>query len=72
MEIPTTFAEAPIGVALPPISVPMARDQAKTGRAIPETADRLLITGIIVAAKGILSTKALAIPDIHIIMIKII
>ena len=71
MEIPTTFAEAPIGVALPPISVPMARDQAKTGRAIPETADRLLITGIIVAAKGILSTKALAIPDIHIIMITI-
>ena len=48
MEIPTIFAEAPIGVALPPISVPIARDQARTGRAMPEAADRLLITGIIV------------------------
>ena len=50
---------------LPPISVPMASVQASTERSTPEAAARLLMTGTIVAAKGILSTKALAIAEIH-------
>ena len=59
--IPTTFAEAPMGVALPPISVPMANAQERTVISIPGVvAARLVITGIIVAANGILSMKALA------------
>lgn len=33
--IPTTFAEAPMGVALPPISVPIARPHARTESATP-------------------------------------
>ena len=65
-EIPTTFADAPMGVALPPISVPIESVQARTERSTPWVADKLLITGIIVAANGILSTKALAMADIHI------
>ena len=32
MAVPTTLAEAPIGVALPPISVPRAKVQANVGR----------------------------------------
>jgi hypothetical protein len=60
--IPTTLADAPIGVALPPISVPIARVQERTDKSTPVVAARLLIMGIMVAAKGILSTKALAIP----------
>ena len=60
---PTTFAEAPIGVALPPISVPIARDHARMERSTPCVAARLLITGIIVAANGILSINALATAD---------
>ena len=59
--IPTTFADAPIGVALPPKSVPMANAHARIERSTPWAADRLLMIGIIVAAKGILSTNALAI-----------
>ena len=59
--IPTTFAEAPMGVALPPISVPMANAQERTVISIPGVvAARLVITGIIVAANGMLSMKALA------------
>ena len=65
---PTTFAEAPIGVALPPISVPIARDHARMERSTPCVAARLLITGIIVAANGILSINALATADTQIIM----
>ena len=34
-EVPTTLAEAPMGVALPPMSVPMERDQASTDRSTP-------------------------------------
>ena len=59
--IPTTFAEAPIGVALPPISVPMASAQERTVMSIPcVVAARFVITGIMVAANGILSMNALA------------
>ena len=32
---PTTFAEAPIGVALPPISVPIASDHASVSSGTP-------------------------------------
>ena len=59
-EMPTTLAEAPIGVALPPISVPIDRAQASVAVSTPWVAARLLITGSIVAAKGMLSIKALA------------
>ena len=58
--VPTTLADAPIGVALPPISVPMESVNASTDKSIPCVAARLLITGIIVAANGMLSIKALA------------
>ena len=57
MAVPTTLAEAPMGVPLPPMSVPRARAQASGGSGIPAAA-RLRITGIIVAAKGMLSTMA--------------
>ena len=53
IDVPTTFAEAPIGVALPPMSVPMARVHARTEGAAPVAADIDLMTGIIVAANGI-------------------
>ena len=59
-EIPTTFAEAPIGVPQPPISVPIESAHARTERSMPPACARLRITGIIVAANGILSTNALA------------
>ena len=65
MEVPTTLADAPIGVAFPPMSVPIARVHASTDRSIPSVAARLRITGIMVAAKGILSTNALATADPH-------
>ena len=39
--MPTTFAEAPIGVALPPMSVPRASVHARTDRSAPEVAARL-------------------------------
>ena len=61
--IPTTFAEAPIGVALPPISVPIARAHARMEISIPCAAARLSITGIMVAANGMLSINALATAD---------
>ncbi len=32
---PTTLAEAPIGVALPPVSVPIARDHARVPISAP-------------------------------------
>lgn len=66
--IPTTLAEAPIGVEFPPISVPSARVQAKTGKGIADSAERLAITGTMVAAKGILSTTPEATADTHRIM----
>ena len=65
--IPTTFADAPTGVALPPISVPTANAQARTFKERDEDVAMLLITGIIVAAKGMLSINALAVPETHII-----
>ena len=49
-----------MGVALPPTSVPMERVQARVSRWTPCMAERLWITGIMVAAKGMLSMKALA------------
>ena len=58
-EVPTTFALAPMGVALPPRSVPRDSAQASTPTSMPSTAAMERMTGIIVAAKGILSTKAL-------------
>ena len=67
-EVPTTFAEAPIGVALPPISVPIDNAHASTDRLVFWLTDRLLIIGIIVAAKGMLSTNALAMAETHIII----
>ena len=63
-DVPTTFADAPIGVALPPMSVPIdsvhAR-QSSNGWFVPA---RLLMIGSIVAANGMLSTNALAIAEI--------
>ena len=64
-EIPTTLAEAPIGVALPPISVPIESVHASIGRFAPLDAASVLMIGTIVAANGILSTKALATAEIH-------
>ena len=61
--MPTTFALAPMGVALPPMSVPMDSAQASTARSTPCAADSERMTGIMVAAKGMLSTKALAIAE---------
>lgn len=58
MAVPTILAEAPIGVAFPPISVPKASVQAKVSKLKPSEIDKLLITGTIVAAKGMLSTIA--------------
>ena len=58
-ERPTTFAEAPIGVALPPTSVPIDNAHAIACKFPPDALARLLITGIIVAANGLLSTNAL-------------
>ena len=34
-EVPTTFADAPMGVALPPISVPIDNPHASVDRSIP-------------------------------------
>jgi hypothetical protein len=61
--VPTTLADAPIGVPLPPISVPKAKAQANGGKLNPVVFARLLITGTIVAAKGILSIMAEAKAD---------
>lgn len=63
--IPTTFAEAPIGVALPPISVPKESVHDITSSGTPDVAAKDFITGIIVAAKGILSINALATAEIQ-------
>src|SRR4030043_1989625 len=63
--VPTTLADAPIGVALPPISVPKANVHDNVGRLNEVVWARLLITGTIVAAKGILSTIAEAKADSH-------
>ena len=54
----TTLAEAPMGVALPPMSVPKASAQASGGKGIPALCDIPAITGTMVAAKGILSIIA--------------
>ena len=54
-----------MGVPLPPMSVPRASAQASTDSSTPEVADRDRITGTMVAAKGMLSTNALATADTH-------
>ena len=66
--MPTTLAEAPIGVALPPISVPIASVHERTESSAPVVAESVFITGIIVAANGILSINALAIADTQMII----
>ena len=65
IDTPTTFADAPIGVADPPISVPIARVHASTSKLTPEKAASDLMTGIMVAANGMLSINALATADTH-------
>ena len=71
-DVPTTLALAPIGVALPPRSVPIDSVHARTLISIPSAAAIARITGIIVAANGILSTKALVMADTHRMMITIL
>jgi hypothetical protein len=51
----TTFAEAPIGVPFPPISVPKEVDQIRGSRENPKDSLICLRIGAIVAAKGTLS-----------------
>ena len=68
IDVPTTFADAPIGVAHPPTSVPMDRVHAKVCMLTPVVAANDSMIGIIVAVNGMLSTKALAMPDTHITM----
>lgn len=65
IEVPTTLALAPIGVALPPISVPIAKVHDRMDKSTPVVLANVLITGIIVAANGMLSTKAEAKADTH-------
>ena len=67
-EVPTTFALAPIGVALPPMSVPIDKDHVNVCKGTPAEIERLWITGIIVAANGMLSINALAIAESQIII----
>ncbi|MFQ9156661.1 MAG: hypothetical protein ACLR5B_03220 [Blautia sp.] len=50
MAIPTTLADAPIGVALPPISGSHSKCPCKDGNLNSCAAARLLITGIMAAA----------------------
>lgn len=64
-DTPTTLAEAPIGVPLPPMSVPSANAQAIESKSSPVESAIFLMTGTIVAAKGILSTIALQIAESH-------
>ena len=64
-DVPTTLAEAPMGVALPPRSVPMDSAQASTCRSTPWVWAMAWITGTMVAEKGMLSTKALHTADSH-------
>ena len=54
-----------MGVPLPPMSVPMERVQARAFRSTPMVAESEVMTGTMVAAKGMLSTKAEAMPDSH-------
>jgi hypothetical protein len=61
----TTLVDAPISVALPPMSVPKARAHTKVGGFSPGTCENSPMTGFMTAAKGILSTMAGAKPDIH-------
>ena len=58
-----------MGVALPPRSVPIDSVHARMPISIPSAAAIARITGIIVAANGILSTKALVMADTHRMMI---
>ena len=67
-EVPTTFALAPMGVPLPPISVPIESAHAMVSSETPVVAESDLMIGIIVAAKGMLSMKALAIADTQMMM----
>jgi hypothetical protein len=61
----TTLVDAPISVALPPMSVPKARAHTKVGRFSLVTCENSPMMGFMVAAKGILSIMAGAKPDIH-------
>lgn len=67
-DVPTTFADAPIGVALPPTSVPIASAHASVVSGTDPAAESVLITGTIVAANGILSMNADAIADTQMII----
>ena len=55
---PVTLAEAPMGVAMPPMSVPLETVQVSVCRSIPRVSARESRTGTITAAMGTLSTKA--------------
>jgi hypothetical protein len=61
----TTLVDAPISVALPPMSVPKAKARAKVGRFSLVTCENSPMTGFMTAAKGILSIMAGAKSDIH-------
>ena len=52
----TMFEAVPIGVAIPPIPVPMARAQASGAMGIAETRDMVPITGMNTVTRGTLST----------------
>ena len=54
-----------MGVALPPRSVPSESAQASTPMSMPSAAAMARMTGIMVAAKGILSTNALVTAETH-------
>jgi len=65
-----TFALDPIGVALPPKPAPIAKAQNNGSMSMLGSASPILtITGIIAAVNGILSMKALAIAETHMIEI---
>jgi hypothetical protein len=61
----TTLVDAPISVALPPMSVPKARAHTKVGGFNIATCENSPMTGFMVAPKGILSIMAGAESDIH-------
>jgi hypothetical protein len=63
MAVPTTLAEAPMGVPLPPMSVPSASDHDMARGSNPRLCERLPTTGTIVAAKGMVSTNDDAMAD---------
>ena len=56
MSVATTLAEAPIGVALPPILIPSEIVQANVDRLRAGVSAMWLIPGTMMAARGMLST----------------